>query len=120
MNKITKTFTSVAMAVGIVSAVATSATAGEFDGVTLKVATWGGSWKENMEKVIVPKFEALGGKIEFVTGSPASSFAKLVAGLTTLHAASTDTVRLNVAVMGGSFLTVSLACGLCLVQHKAT
>ena len=33
-----------------------------------------------MEKIIVPKFEALGGKIEFVTGSPASSFAKLVAG----------------------------------------
>jgi putative spermidine/putrescine transport system substrate-binding protein len=80
MKKITKTFTSVAMAVGMVFAAAASAKAGQFDGVTLKVATWGGSWKENMEKVIVPKFEALGGKIEFVTGSPAASFAKLVAG----------------------------------------
>ena len=53
--------------------------AGEFDGVTLKVATWGGSWKENIEKKIVPKFEAMGGKIEFVTGSPQSNLAKLIA-----------------------------------------
>ena len=55
------------------------AVAGEFDGVTLRVGTWGGSWKANMEELIVPKFEALGGKIEFVTGSPAANFAKLVA-----------------------------------------
>ena len=57
MNKITKTFTSVAIAVGMVSAVATSASAAEFDGVTLKVATWGGSWKANIEKIIVPKLQ---------------------------------------------------------------
>ena len=50
-----------------------------FEGVTLKVATWGGSWKENMENKIVPKFEELGGTIEFVTGSPQSNLAKLIA-----------------------------------------
>ena len=55
------------------------AQAGEFDGVTLKVATWGGSWKENMVNKIVPQFEAMGGKIEFVTGSPQSNLAKLIA-----------------------------------------
>jgi putative spermidine/putrescine transport system substrate-binding protein len=60
-------------------AFATSSTAGEFDGVTLKVATWGGSWKKNIETKIVPKFEAMGGKIEFVTGSPQSNLAKLIA-----------------------------------------
>ena len=56
------------------------AIAGEFDGVTLKVATWGGSWKENIVNKIAPKFEALGGEIEFVTGSPQSNLAKLIAG----------------------------------------
>ena len=55
------------------------AQAGEFDGVTLKVATWGGSWKENIVNKIVPKFEAMGGEIEFVTGSPQSNLAKLIA-----------------------------------------
>lgn len=50
-----------------------------FDGVVLRVGTWGGSWKANMEKVIVPKFEKLGGKIEFVTGSPQANLAKLIA-----------------------------------------
>ncbi len=54
--------------------------AGQFDGVTLRIGTWGGSWKENQVKVIVPKFEALGGKIEFVTGSPQANLAKLIAG----------------------------------------
>ena len=61
-------------------AFATASGAGEFDGVTLKVATWGGSWKANIENKIVPKFEAMGGKIEFVTGSPQANLAKLIAG----------------------------------------
>jgi putative spermidine/putrescine transport system substrate-binding protein len=54
--------------------------AGEFDGVTLRIATFGGSWKQNIEEVIGPKFEALGGKLEFVTGSPQANLAKLIAG----------------------------------------
>ena len=56
------------------------ALAGEFDGVTLRVGTWGGSWKANMEELIVPKFEAMGGKIEFVTGSPQANLAKVITG----------------------------------------
>ena len=58
---------------------ATSAFAGQFDGVTLLVGTWGGLWKENQVENIVSKFEAEGGKVEFVTGSPAANFAKIVA-----------------------------------------
>jgi putative spermidine/putrescine transport system substrate-binding protein len=54
--------------------------AAEFDGVTLRIATFGGSWKQNIEDVIGPKFAALGGKLEFVTGSPQSNLAKLIAG----------------------------------------
>jgi putative spermidine/putrescine transport system substrate-binding protein len=53
--------------------------AGEFDGVTLRVGTFGGSWKENIEAVIVPKFEAMGGKMEFVTGSPNQNLAQVIA-----------------------------------------
>ncbi len=68
-----------AATIGLTTANLNTAMAGQFDGVTLRVATWGGSWKENMEELIVPKFEAEGGKIEFVTGSPQANFAKLVA-----------------------------------------
>ena len=53
--------------------------AGQFDGVTLLVGTWGGLWKDNQVENIVSKFEAEGGKVEFVTGSPAANFAKIVA-----------------------------------------
>ena len=80
MTKYKKSLASLGLAFGLAFGISSVAAAGQFDGVTLKVATWGGSWKANMEKIIVPKFEALGGKIEFVTGSPAANFAKLVAG----------------------------------------
>ncbi|MDF1720574.1 MAG: extracellular solute-binding protein [Minwuia sp.] len=53
---------------------------GKFDGVTLRVATFGGSWKESLDATITPKFEAMGGKIEYVTGSPQANLAKLIAG----------------------------------------
>ena len=56
-----------------------SVLAGKFDGVTLRVGTWGGLWKENQEVNIASKFEAEGGKVEYVTGSPAANFAKIIA-----------------------------------------
>ena len=66
--------------VAAAGAVPAGALAGEFDGVTLRVGTWGGSWKANIEEKIVPKFEALGGKIEFVAGSPQANLAKVITG----------------------------------------
>ena len=51
----------------------------QFDGVTLRVGTWGAAWKESQEKVIAKKFAEVGGKVEFVTGSPQANLAKLVA-----------------------------------------
>ena len=56
-----------------------TAVAGEFDGVTLVVGTWGGSWKKVQEDYIVPQLVAKGMKIEFVTSSPHDNLAKLVA-----------------------------------------
>jgi putative spermidine/putrescine transport system substrate-binding protein len=50
-----------------------------FDGVTIRIATYGGPWREIMDQTLSPKFAALGGKIEFVTGSPQVNFAKLIA-----------------------------------------
>ena len=50
MKKHKNPLASLGLAFGLALGVSFSATAGEFDGVTLKVATWGGSWKANMEK----------------------------------------------------------------------
>lgn len=69
----------VSLSFAAIQLVAMPLSAGEFDGVNLRVATWGGSWKANIEEYIVPKFEAEGGTIEFVTGSPQANFARLVA-----------------------------------------
>src|SRR5271168_2727450 len=56
------------------------AAAQRFDGVTLRIGTFGGLWRDTMDKELSPKFAAVGGKLEFVTGSPQTNFAKLVAG----------------------------------------
>tara|TARA_A100001037_G_C15152603_1_gene640499 strand:+ start:7632 stop:8009 length:378 start_codon:yes stop_codon:yes gene_type:complete len=53
--------------------------AGEFDGVTLRVGTWDGSGRKVQEDYIVPQLAAKGMKIEFVTASPYDNQAKLVA-----------------------------------------
>lgn len=71
--------TVVGLTIATALCVSSSAFAGKFDGVTLLVGTWGGLWKENQVENIVSKFEAEGGKVEFVTGSPAANFAKIVA-----------------------------------------
>lgn len=63
-----------------VAALGTARAEERFDGVTLRIATFGGPWRDIMDKVLSPRFAALGGKLEFVTGSPQANFAKLVAG----------------------------------------
>ena len=55
------------------------AIAGKFDGVTVRVATFGGRWRDIVEKHVVKPFEAEGGKVEFVLGQPAQNMAKLIA-----------------------------------------
>jgi spermidine/putrescine-binding protein len=51
----------------------------QFEGVTLRVATFGGPWRDDLAKNLSPKIEALGGKVEFVIGSPQDNLAKLIA-----------------------------------------
>jgi spermidine/putrescine-binding protein len=64
----------------IAAMVAPAAMAEErFDGVTLRIGTWGGAWRDSQANIIAKKFEELGGTIEYVTGSPPANIAKLIA-----------------------------------------
>jgi putative spermidine/putrescine transport system substrate-binding protein len=56
--------------------------AGDLDGQTVRVCTWGGPWKKVQEDFIVGGDKGLaarGAKVEFVTGSPQDNMAKLIA-----------------------------------------
>ncbi|MBL8832162.1 MAG: extracellular solute-binding protein [Rhodospirillales bacterium] len=50
-----------------------------FDGVTLRVATFGGGWDRAVHKYAGVKLEALGAKVEYVTAPPRDNLAKLIA-----------------------------------------
>jgi putative spermidine/putrescine transport system substrate-binding protein len=66
----------------IAAAVLTGGTSGaqkRFDGVTLRVGTWGGSWRDARHELIGKKLEALGARVEYVIGHPRDNFAKLLA-----------------------------------------
>ena len=68
-----------ALGAGIALGSAGAAAAGMFEGQTLTVGTYGGSWKDRICEYICPKIEAEGGKVEFVTGNPRNLLSKLVA-----------------------------------------
>jgi putative spermidine/putrescine transport system substrate-binding protein len=50
-----------------------------FDGVTLRVATFGGGWDKAVHKYAGVKLEELGAKVEYVTAPPRDNLAKLIA-----------------------------------------
>jgi len=47
--------------------------------VTLRVATWGGSWRDSLEKNLAGRLAAKGIKLQYVLGNPDDNIAKLVA-----------------------------------------
>ncbi|WP_218511886.1 extracellular solute-binding protein [Variovorax sp. dw_308] len=49
-----------------------------FDGVTLRVGTYGGPWGDAVNANVGKKLEAMGAKVEYVVGNPADNFAKVV------------------------------------------
>jgi putative spermidine/putrescine transport system substrate-binding protein len=77
----TRSTTLTALAVAATTALTPAAMAQDkpFDGVTLRIGTWGGPWKESQERLIASKFADLGGTVEFVTGSPQANMSKLFA-----------------------------------------
>jgi putative spermidine/putrescine transport system substrate-binding protein len=78
------TFKQFAATIGLlctVGIVATSgpASAGQFDGVTVRIGTFGGKWRDIVDAYVTKAFEKEGGKIEYVLGQPANNMAKLIA-----------------------------------------
>jgi putative spermidine/putrescine transport system substrate-binding protein len=51
-----------------------------FDGLTLRVGTWGGSWRDTVHDLIGKELERRGAKVEYVIGNPADNLAKVIAG----------------------------------------
>ena len=51
----------------------------DLEGVTLRVACWGGSWLKRIQSTIEPQLVARGAKVEYVVGNPHDNLAKLVA-----------------------------------------
>lgn len=49
------------------------------DGVTLRVATWGGSWRDAVHELIGQELEKRGAKLEYVLGNPRDNLGKLIA-----------------------------------------
>jgi putative spermidine/putrescine transport system substrate-binding protein len=47
---------------------------------TLKVATWGGSWRDSLDKTVGERIRQAGGTVEYVVDTPQGNLAKLVAG----------------------------------------
>lgn len=58
---------------------AAMAQAKPFEGVTLRVGTYGGPWGEAVKSNVGSKLEAMGAKVEYVIGNPAENFSKIVA-----------------------------------------
>ncbi len=50
-----------------------------FDGLTLRVATFGGSWRDAIHELIGKELEKRGAKVEYVIGNPRDNLAKLIA-----------------------------------------
>ncbi len=69
----------IAAAAGLGLAAPSAAQAPRFDGVTLRVATFGGGWDKAVHKYAGVKLEELGGKVEYVTAPPRDNLAKLIA-----------------------------------------
>ena len=67
------------IALALVAGFAPPTVAGELDGQTLRVGSWGGSWQGIQKELIAKKLEAMGAKVEFVKGNPSANLAKLIA-----------------------------------------
>ncbi len=81
MDKVRRSFTLSGVAAVFAATLAwpLAASAGQFDGVTVRVATFGGKWRDIVDQHVGKAFTAEGGKIEYVLGQPAQNIAKLIA-----------------------------------------
>jgi putative spermidine/putrescine transport system substrate-binding protein len=63
----------------LVAALPAPSQAGRFDGVTVRLGTFGGKWRDIVEEHVAQAFAAEGGKLEYVLGQPANNVARLIA-----------------------------------------
>ena len=68
-----------ALWVGSGSSALRAAEDSRFQGVTLRVGTWGGATRDGLRDHVAAEIEKRGGKVEFVIGSPQDNFAKVIA-----------------------------------------
>ena len=90
---------------GLLLGASGASAAGRFEGQTLTVGTFGGSWRDRVCEVICPKIEAEGGRVEFVTGNPRNLLARLVA------ARGQDEPPFDVVEISDATLPLVLAAG---------
>ena len=64
---------------GLTMAAPDSTAQQRFDGITLRIGTWGGSWRDRIHELIGSELEKRGAKVEYVIGNPLENFNKLVA-----------------------------------------
>lgn len=68
------------LGLSIMAAVAPgSLRAASSEGSALRIATYGGNWRDNVEKYICAELIKAGTKLEFVVGNPNANLAKLIA-----------------------------------------
>ncbi|MEO7242424.1 MAG: extracellular solute-binding protein [Variovorax sp.] len=81
MEKILKSllFGALLMASTTVAVNAQSADSMRFNGVTLRIGTWGSATRDSLRDDVAAEIEKRGGKVEFVIGSPQDNLAKLIA-----------------------------------------
>lgn len=69
-----------AFAAGALAAAAHApASAQEIKGTTIRVSTWGGAWRDLVDKNVGAQVKAKGVTVEYMVGNPAEAVAKLVA-----------------------------------------
>ncbi len=64
---------------GLLAAPCARAAAPSLAGVTLRVATWGGTWMQLLQQFVEPGLTARGATVEYVLGQPDDNLAKLIA-----------------------------------------
>jgi putative spermidine/putrescine transport system substrate-binding protein len=67
------------LALALLACGSSLAHAGQFDGVVVRIGTFGGKWRDVVEKTIGAAFAKEGGRLEFVLGQPADNLARLIA-----------------------------------------
>lgn len=89
------------------------AAADELAGTTLRVATYGGGWRDSIVKFVLPDLIARGVKVDFTVGSPDDNLARLIAakrqGQVPFDTIDPSALSFRDAVKAGFFDTIDYA-----------